>query len=131
MQPHCVSRWNVYILQKMIHGPSNVKYDGLVLVMLTDFSFLEVRTEYLQIILTCCMFRSVIRQIFLLIRHDTSLKFSIFRMNEISSVSERKREILWKFLPPTRIDSKTLRQTKQRGMQNRKKGTRQTRSTLN
>ena len=22
---HCVSRWNVYILQKMIHGPSNVK----------------------------------------------------------------------------------------------------------
>ena len=24
---HCVSRWNVYILQKMIHGPSNVKID--------------------------------------------------------------------------------------------------------
>ena len=23
---HCVSRWNVYILQKMIHGPSNVKF---------------------------------------------------------------------------------------------------------
>ena len=25
MLQHCVSRWNVYILQKMIHGPSNVK----------------------------------------------------------------------------------------------------------
>ena len=23
---HCVSRWNVYILQKMIHGPSNILY---------------------------------------------------------------------------------------------------------
>ena len=30
MQLYCVSRWNVYIyiyiLQKMIHGPSNVKH---------------------------------------------------------------------------------------------------------
>ena len=26
MQLHCVSRWNVYILQKMIHGPSSVKF---------------------------------------------------------------------------------------------------------
>ena len=25
MQLHCVSRWNVYILQKMIHGPSSAK----------------------------------------------------------------------------------------------------------
>ena len=25
MQLHCVSHWNVHILQKMIHGPSNVK----------------------------------------------------------------------------------------------------------
>ena len=24
---HCVSRWNVYILQKMIHGPSNIKFN--------------------------------------------------------------------------------------------------------
>ena len=26
MLQHCVSRWNVYILQKMIHGPSNVNF---------------------------------------------------------------------------------------------------------
>ena len=27
---HCVSRWNVYILQKMIHRPSNVKFNYTV-----------------------------------------------------------------------------------------------------
>ena len=26
VQLHYVSHWNVYILQKMIHGPSNIKY---------------------------------------------------------------------------------------------------------
>ena len=29
-EEHCVSRWNVYILQKMIHGPSNVKFVAYV-----------------------------------------------------------------------------------------------------
>ena len=34
VQLHCVSRWNVYILQKMIHGPSNVKFSGRVFIFL-------------------------------------------------------------------------------------------------
>ena len=28
---HCVSRWNVYILQKMTHGPSNIKLSASVI----------------------------------------------------------------------------------------------------
>ena len=31
MQLHCVSRWNVYILQKMIHRPSNIKFKWISL----------------------------------------------------------------------------------------------------
>ena len=34
MLQHCVSRWNVYILQKMIHGPSNVKVIVVVVIII-------------------------------------------------------------------------------------------------